>query len=693
MRKLFITIMLLHGLTLSIFAGTPVLLTDNTSLISIGKQIDIFEDPGGRLTLQQILSPEYQAQFKKSTQEVPNFGTKQTFVWCRIQIKNVSHIDWVLNVDFPYLHGVNLYQPSGNTYTMEETGRSFPFSKRHIRNRSFLFALQFKEGEEKEIYLRVENHVCIFPLYIGNMTAISEKQHPEDTLYGIYYGICFIVAFYALALFIATHETYYFYFFLQIIFFFLYGIIYCGDASQWFPAFALPVTDFGTVIISIGIIFVYLFFNSFLNTRKKIPAASRTFLISASLIVIAVLLYFAGFRSLATTINMIVFSSVFLAAVILIFYLKEEKIIRLLFIGFAIGFGVVIFWILMLQNLIPYTRIVNNLFMIQYMWWMIIFSVVLGLNINNYIKEKYQAQKESLTYLKENEKLILHQNEMLEQKVEERTKELRETQSQLIQSEKMASLGELTAGIAHEMQNPLNFVNNFSEINTELIGEMKNELNEGNTKEAIVIANTIEENEQKINHHGKRADAIVKGMIQHSRINSGQQELTNLNALADEYLRLSYHGFRAKDKSFNAITHTDFDETIGKINIIPQDIGRVLLNLYNNAFYSVAEKSIQHSENLPAGQAGYEPTIWLATRKNGDKIFINVKDNGNGIPQKLIDKIFQPFFTTKPTGQGTGLGLSLSYDIIRANGGEIKVETKESEGSVFIIQLPIKENG
>jgi signal transduction histidine kinase len=275
--------------------------------------------------------------------------------------------------------------------------------------------------------------------------------------------------------------------------------------------------------------------------------------------------------------------------------------------------------------------------------------------------------------------------------------ELKLTQEQLIQSEKMASLGELTAGIAHEIQNPLNFVNNFSEVNSELINEMKEELTKGNMEEVKTIADNIDENEQKIMHHGKRADAIVKGMLQHSRSSNGVKEPTNINALADEYLRLSYHGLRAKDKSFNAIMKTDFDESIGKINIIPQDIGRVLLNLYNNAFYAVTEKAKQQTSGLPAGQAGYEPSISVTTKKINNKsdsyrIELTVKDNGNGIPQKVIDKIFQPFFTTKPTGEGTGLGLSLSYDIIKAHGGEIKVETKENDGTEFIIQIPIKTN-
>jgi two-component system NtrC family sensor kinase len=259
--------------------------------------------------------------------------------------------------------------------------------------------------------------------------------------------------------------------------------------------------------------------------------------------------------------------------------------------------------------------------------------------------------------------------------------ELKLTQEQLVQSEKMASLGELTAGIAHEIQNPLNFVNNFSEVNTELIDEMEQEINKGNIEEIKVIANDIKENEQKINHHGKRADAIVKGMLQHSRVSTGQKEPTDINALADEYLRLAYHGLRAKEKLFNATLQTDFDETIGNINIIPQDIGRVLLNLINNAFYAVTEKKKKVGDS-------YAPTVSVSTKKINSKVEVRVTDNGNGIPQKVLDKIFQPFFTTKPTGQGTGLGLSLSYDIVKAHGGEIKVETKEGEGSEFIIQLP-----
>ena len=293
----------------------------------------------------------------------------------------------------------------------------------------------------------------------------------------------------------------------------------------------------------------------------------------------------------------------------------------------------------------------------------ILFAVAFILYLNN-------RQKQKANFSLTRQKL----------KVESTLQELKLTQAQLVQAEKMASLGELTAGIAHEIQNPLNFINNFSEVNSELIEEMKIELTAGHYEDAVEIGNSISENEKKINYHGKRADAIVKGMLQHSRSSSGIKESTDINNLADEYLRLAYHGLRAKDKSFNASMKTDFDEKVGKVDVIPQDMGRVILNLITNAFYAVDEKKKQ----LPNG---YEPTVSVSTRKLDNIIELTVIDNGNGIPQNVVDKIFQPFFTTKPTGQGTGLGLSLSYDIVKAHGGEIKVETKEGEGSVFIIQL------
>ena len=270
------------------------------------------------------------------------------------------------------------------------------------------------------------------------------------------------------------------------------------------------------------------------------------------------------------------------------------------------------------------------------------------------------------------------------QQVDQALLDLKQAQKQLIQAEKMASLGQLTAGIAHEIQNPLNFINNFSEVNAELIAEMKAEIGKGNLDEVKVIADNLKEHEEKIHYHGKRAESIVKGMLQHARNRTGQKESTNINSLCDEYLRLSYHGLRAKNKSFNAIMDTDFDESIGRIDVVPQEIGSVLLNLFNNAFYAVNEKK----EKL---NGTFEPRVIVTTKKENEKVVIKVKDNGAGIPQSALDKVFQPFFTTKPPGQGTGLGLSLSYDVIKAHEGAIKAETKEGEGSVFVVELPLKK--
>jgi signal transduction histidine kinase len=319
-------------------------------------------------------------------------------------------------------------------------------------------------------------------------------------------------------------------------------------------------------------------------------------------------------------------------------------------------------------------------------------------------KQRKALEKERKKRLEEEEehKVVAGLKAELEDQVAERTSELmqqkeelqqalnelKSTQVQLIQQEKMASLGELTAGIAHEIQNPLNFVNNFSELSMELVTELKEEIEKPDLNKVLIteLAADLSKNQEKINSHGKRADAIVKGMLQHSRSSTGKKEPTDLNALADEYLRLSYHGLRAKDKLFNATMHTAFDQSVGRVNIIAQDLGRVLLNLFNNAFYAVAEKKKQQGET-------FTPAVWVDTKKTPTGVEIRIRDNGMGIPQKVLDKIFQPFFTTKPTGQGTGLGLSLSYDIItKGHGGQLKVETKEGEYAVFIIYIPSKEN-
>jgi C4-dicarboxylate-specific signal transduction histidine kinase len=320
--------------------------------------------------------------------------------------------------------------------------------------------------------------------------------------------------------------------------------------------------------------------------------------------------------------------------------------------------------------------------------------------VNNH-RKKMQYHKNLQTLHEEQKQILTNQNQLLEQRVKERTsalnqqkevlqqslEELRFAQSQLVQREKMASLGELTAGIAHEIQNPLNFVNNFSEINSELLSEIKDQLakeslSDSGKKQIQGLTHDLGQNLEKINHHGKRADAIVKGMLQHSRGGAAQKELTDINALCEEYLRLSYHGFRARDKTFNAGFETDFDTTLSKVEVVPQDLSRVLLNIFNNAFYSVSERKKKMGSD-------YQPTVRVSTTKSPGGVIITIHDNGLGVPDGLKDKIFQPFFTTKPAGQGTGLGLSLSYDMIKAAGGEIKVKSKPGDFAEFSIYLPL----
>ncbi len=317
-------------------------------------------------------------------------------------------------------------------------------------------------------------------------------------------------------------------------------------------------------------------------------------------------------------------------------------------------------------------------------------------------RKKLQYHKQIQEANEREQQILTEQKNVLEEKVKERTAELIEqkealqhtlndlksTQLQLVQREKMASLGELTAGIAHEIQNPLNFVNNFSEVNAELLAEINEQLeretlsSEGKSNLESILQN-VAQNLEKISEHGKRADAIVKGMLLHSRASAGDKQLTDINALSDEYLRLAYHGLRAKDKSFNAMFKMELDPAVPKINVISQDIGRVFINLFNNAFYSVNEK-----KKLLV--TGYDPTVWVKTTFDAFSVRIIVRDNGLGMASNVLDKIYQPFFTTKPTGQGTGLGLSLSYDIIKAHQGELKVNTKEGEFAEFLITLPLR---
>lgn len=437
--------------------------------------------------------------------------------------------------------------------------------------------------------------------------------------------------------------------------------------------------------------------------RKRLKAEGRLegwdkILTAAIYTCIGVLtLYFFGSisRQLATFLS-------YGGAALLIYYIYKEKAL-----AFAKPYMIAVLPLIALSFVQDVVKAINrnlykdwDIYLETASLFAFIWMIVMLINHNR--QRKVQEKERRIHEEKERDYKITEQlKAQLEVQVRERTAEITQqkeelqktlheleaTQTQLIHSEKMASLGELTAGIAHEIQNPLNFVNNFSEINKELIIELQEEVEKGNFEEVKALALDILSNEEKINHHGKRADSIVKGMLQHSRTSTGQKELTDINALCDECLRLSYHGLRAKDKSFNAAFNTSFDESLEKINVLPQEMGRVILNLCNNAFYAINERK-------KTAPADYKPTLTIVTRlvpagtyKKG--IEIQVNDNGSGIPPSVVEKIFQPFFTTKPTGQGTGLGLSMSYEIItNAHNGTLTVQSQENVGTSFIIYLP-----
>jgi signal transduction histidine kinase len=679
----------------------------------------VLADKNSSFTIAEVQKEPLTNQFVYVTKNSKPAFTETT--WFRFNLKN--NTGKILNLSIASNAAVaDFYIPDSNGMVHHYvTGNEITWSKKGGFKKDNAIPFEIKQGQQIMIYLKTLNHRAFlsstlkFPLFNTHklersiLNNYQEKYTANSHLFSmVLCGIFLLDGIFILLIYFTVKEKVYLYFSLFSFF---------GCLSYLRPLYGLEHVNFSLSVILNGIsylwgFFMFQFVRNYLQVSKFYARWNKwiTFIIYLFFAVQIATTFFLsvyGYGSKSTIwlfispITEIIFWLSFIITII-IFFLKITGEIRAFLIGVLpltlsilarqvveIGAIFSVFLRNHVSNFILFTGYTNG---VASLWLMVIISWTLFKRFANQEKKLAQEKLEKEQLAKEQEiqkrELIAQQKVELEKQVVERTSELKQsleelksTQSQLIQSEKMASLGELTAGIAHEIQNPLNFVNNFSEVNTELIDEMKNELVNGNQQQAIEIADDIRGNQEKISFHGKRADAIVKGMLQHSRSSSGLKEPTDINALADEYLRLSYHGLRAKDKNFNATMETDFDASIEKINIIPQDIGRVLLNLFNNAFYAVNE---QKNSNL----ISYNPTVFVRTQKCDNKIQITVRDNGNGIPQKIVDKIFQPFFTTKPTGQGTGLGLSLSYDIIKAHGGEIKVESKEGEGSEFVIQLP-----
>ncbi len=587
---------------------------------------------------------------------------------------------------------IDLYLIEQSNATLISKGGVFtPKREKFLNYPLEIFDLKIGINEDQTYLLKVNRiNYKAFPARIMSSKTLLLRSHRSFILEGILLGIILCVVLYHLLFYIRITEKIYLllgvymtFLLLQVSAFsgLLHSVIYFENL-KWNHIIFNLIPPF-TAIFSNW--FSYVFLNI---SKKSHPIISRIFLILtimfASSAVFA-LLMIPILEQLAIITS--AFSAPFLLVVGLIRVRENFKPAIVYLIAYLPAFLSIPYLLLYASGNINYSWFTHNNLLISIAIQAILFSLAIAAKIRILKSENEKLLREENLRLEVmvNERTI--ELQMQTNKVEQALQDLKATQSQLIHSEKMASLGELTAGIAHEIQNPLNFVNNFSEVSRELLQEMVEELKMGNNEEAFEIAEDIVQNLDKITHHGKRADGIVKGMLQHSRRSNAVKELVDINALCDEYFRLSYHGLRAKDKTFNATMVTDLDPNIEKISIIPQDMGRVILNLLTNAFYATTERSKLEGEKAEA-EPKYVPTVTLRTKKLKDKIEIRVEDNGIGIPKLLVEKIFQPFFTTKPTGQGTGLGLSLSYDIVKEHGGEFKVESKESEGTTFIIVLP-----
>jgi signal transduction histidine kinase len=669
----------------------------------------MLEDVNGKWTINEVNQSPLGEKFHSNT----GINSSVTTYWVRYRIKN----DMVHEAKISFSSNLAAYfdifiKQADSTWKHKKTGYFLPWSERDGSKEWREIPFIVNPAEEVMVYQRMKFELKLYPQKDINVSLRStEKVIHNDTIYyyktkyfkglreALNFGICILAAIFCFFFFLTTYERVYFQaamMDLSIALFYSmdpFTDIFFGE-YPWVREYGYPV------VIGFFLYFITSTFRYAFNTKHLFPRLNRL-LFTLGILPFLLLLVVFTFSKLPFTAyfvlpfsSTLIFLSIFIACLLVM--RKRNRTARLLIAGVLMYslYNILSLSAVILNISLPAwfqdnetnIEVIGNLCLIVVSTW-ILFERYrqLQVKLSREAFEKEQIAKEKEI---ERRQLIEQQKIELEKTVEERTAELKQsleelksTQSQLIQSEKMASLGELTAGIAHEIQNPLNFVNNFSEVNKELVDELQQELKAGKIEDAIVISNDIKDNEEKINHHGRRADAIVKGMLQHSRTSSGQKEMTDINGLADEYLRLSYHGLRAKDKSFNVEIKTDFDSSIGKININPQDIGRVLLNLFNNAFYTVNEKKL-------AQNGAFESVVNVSSKKENGNVAIKVEDNGNGIPQKVLEKIFHPFFTTKPTGQGTGLGLSLAYDIVKAHGGEIKVETKEGEGSQFIIQLP-----
>ena len=698
--------------------ATPIRLTNSTQADNLFGEMELLKVPAGQVSLRELLQNPARYPFVQTRNRDIEPYNRTYGYWLRFTIINETSASYFLQFVYDGTEAITVYEvAAGRAVAIHTLGtlhneRVYPFLKSNQ-----VVPIALKQGQTHTFYVYLEGiYTTAWPIYCRSTINLLQHLHLSDLFYGFYYGFILMIIVYSLLLYSRLRETDTFRYAIWVIVVGLQLALFRGHTNEFLGLSDPDIVRYATVLAGVTGLLHTLFTLAFLRLRQQAPLYYKIgvgiFALYALGMVINVFSVVTMKQHTGQQIDIVpplaLVEGMFSIWAGVAMYRRGFRPALFYSIGNLLFYASIFVFLLYAFGQLPHSFWTYNSIHIGSALEIILFTLALTYKVNLLKQGQETAIQEQLRLTEANKQLVEQQNSMLEIKVKERTNELntqknslqntlaqlRTTQTQLIQQEKMASLGELMAGIAHEIQNPLNFVNNFSEVSTELVDEMQEELKAGNPATAIDLAGDLKQNLSKITHHGQRASSIVKGMLEHSRTSAGERQSTNLNALADEYLRLAYQGIRrsegrtpggpAKQKDFNCALVTDFDPNLGQVDIVPQEISRVLLNLYTNGFYAVQQRS-----GGVAVTADYQPTLWVSTKQLADTIEIRVRDNGTGIPESVKAKIFQPFFTTKPTGEGTGLGLSLSYDIVtKGHGGTLEVESVEGEGTTFIIKLP-----
>ena len=702
MKQLFLLLFLFTALPAP---ASPIRITDPTRADNLFYESDVLEVSAGKVSIEQLLKQPALYRFVSAQNRLIKPYDRRYGYWLRFAITNETAERLFMHFVYTGTERIFVYETFDNQLVgSTQLGMLQPERVYQFLKSNQVCPLAIGQGETHLVYVYMEGiYTTALPTYCRTTDNLLENLHLTDLFYGLYYGFILMIVVYSLLLFIRLRETDTFRYAIWVLIVGLQMALFRGHTGEFLWPANPAIERYATVLAGITGLTHVLFTLAFLRLRQQAPLFYKIGLGVFALYAVGILinvLTLSVFAKSGIQIDLVpmvaLVEGIFSVWAGIVTYRRGFRPALFYVIGNLVFFMSIFFFLLYAFGKLPHSFWTYNAIHIGSGIEIILFTLALTYKVNLLKQQQEEAVREQLRLAEANKRLVEDQNVMLEEKVTLRTVELNEqkeglqttlaqlrtTQDQLIQREKMAGLGELMAGIAHEIQNPLNFVNNFAELSVDMLGELKDDLKADRKAEALSTIDDLTPNLQKITFHGKRADAIVRGMLQHAQSSTGHREPTDINALAGEYLRLAYLGLRAKNDDVEITLSTSFDPNIGLVELMPQEMARVMLNLYNNAFYAVLEKK----KKTPTA---YQPHIWVTTQLKKGGVVLTVKDNGMGIPTELLNKIYQPFFTTKPSGSGTGLGLSLSYDIItKGHGGTLSVTTKPGECTEFVVEIP-----